>query len=91
MPHETFKEKMKDGFATGSANSMDRLSKYYIDRAESLQPVIQIGAARKVDVIFTEGVFFGSSELKKAIAKKRDEQIKNKTGNENASLIRQIN
>ena len=91
MPHQTVKEKMKDGLATGSANSMDRLSKYYIDRAESLQPVVQIGASREVDVIFTEGVFFGSSELKKSIAKKRDEQIKNKSDKAEAELIRPLN
>jgi len=36
-------------------------------------------------------VFFGSSELKKAIARKRDEAIKNKSGNADASVIRQLN
>ena len=91
IPHQDFKEKMKDGFATGASSSMDRLSKYYIDRAESLQPIVQIGAGRKVDVIFTEGVFFGSSELKKAIAKKRDELIKKESGSADASVIRQLN
>ncbi len=91
IPQQDFKEKMKDGFATGASSSMDRLSKYYIDRAESLQPIVQIGAGRKVDVIFTEGVFFGSSELKKAIARKRDEAIKSKSGNADASVIRQLN
>ena len=91
MPKQGFNEKVKDGFYSGASSSMDRLSKYYIDRAESLQPIVQIGAGRKVDVIFTEGVFFGSSELKKAIAKKRDEAIKNKSGSADASLIRQIN
>lgn len=90
MPKQGTNEKLKVGFASGASSSMDRLSKYYIDRAESLQPIVQIGAGRKVDVIFTEGVFFGSSELKKAIAKKRDEAIKNKSGNADASLIRQL-
>jgi len=91
IPQQDFKEKVKDGFTTGASSSMDRLSKYYIDRAESLQPIVQVGAGRKVDVIFTEGVFFGSSELKKAIARKRDEAIKNKSGNADASVIRQLN
>ena len=91
IPQQSFKEKMKDGFTSGASSSMDRLSKYYIDRAESLQPIVQIGAGRKVDVIFTEGVFFGSSELKKAIARKRDEAIKNKSGNADAPFIRQLN
>lgn len=91
IPQQSFKEKMKDGFTSGASSSMDRLSKYYIDRAESLQPIVQVGAGRKVDVIFTEGVFFGSSELKKAIARKRDEAIKSKSGSAGASVIRQLN
>ena len=62
------------------------LSKYYIERAESLQPVIQVGAGRKVDIIFTEGAFFGNTELKKALSKKHDERIKN----ESASLIQSL-
>lgn len=59
------KERVQDSFASGATSSLDRLSKYYIDRAESLQPVVQVGAGRKVDVIFTEGVFFGTLEIKK--------------------------
>ena len=82
-------ERLKDSFASGTTSSLDRLSKYYIDRAESLQPIIQVGAGRKVDVIFTEGVFFGTSEVKKAIAKKRDEKIRSESSN--TSLIQPIN
>jgi len=70
------KERVRESFAGGASSSLDRLSKYYIDRAESLQPIVQVGAGRKVDVIFTEGVFFGTSEIKKAISQKRDEKIK---------------
>ena len=96
IPRQSVKEKLTDGFATGSASSMDRLSKYYIDRAESLQPIVQVGAGRKVDVIFTEGVFFGNSEIKKAIAKKRDEGIRSKLSNgasndSDSSIIQRLN
>lgn len=101
LPTPSINQKVREGLSAGASNSMDRLSKYYIDRAESLQPIVQVGAGRKVDVIFTEGVFFGSSELKKAIAKKRDEAIKRKSSNadlsgtdlsgEDRSVIRQLN
>ena len=77
------KERFTNSLSSGATSSMDRLSKYYIERAEALQPIVQVGAGRKVDVIFTEGVFFGTSEIKKAIAKKRDENIKNKYSNAN--------
>jgi conjugal transfer pilus assembly protein TraB len=88
---QSFQDKLTGSLASGGNSSMDRLSKYYIDRAESLQPVVQIGAGRKVDVVFTEGVFFGNSEIKKAIARKRDEAIKNKSGNADVSVIKQLN
>ena len=80
------KEKLAGNLAGGTAASLDRLSKYYIERAEALQPVIQVGAGRKVDIIFTEGSFFGNTELKKALSKKHDERIKN----ESASLIQSL-
>lgn len=91
IKNPNLKERLGEGFAAGGASSLDRLSKYYIDRAESLQPIVQIGAGRKVDVIFTEGVFFGSSELKKAIAKKRDELIRHKSDKADPLVIRQLN
>ena len=37
-----------------AGGSMDRLSKYYIERAESIQPIIRVSSGREVDVIFTE-------------------------------------
>ena len=77
--------------SSGATSSLDRLSKYYIERAESLQPIVQVGAGRNVDVIFTEGVFFGTSEIKKAIAKKRDENIRNKSGNTSVNNINASN
>ena len=66
-------DKFKEGFGTGVNSSMDRLSKYYIDRAEQLQPVIQVNGQRIVDIVFTEGAHIGSSTVKKAILKARDE------------------
>jgi conjugal transfer pilus assembly protein TraB len=83
------KERLQTSLTEGATSSLDRLSKYYIDRAENLQPIVQIGAGRKVDIIFTEGVFFGTSEIKKEIAKKRDENIR-KTTEESANLVQKI-
>lgn len=70
-------DKLQNSMTSGATSGLDRLSKYYIDRAESLQPIVQVGAGRKIDVIFTEGVFFGTSSVKKEIAKKREEKIRN--------------
>lgn len=48
-------ENFISGMAGGASTALDRLSQYYIDRAEQLQPVIQIAAGQVVDIVFTEG------------------------------------
>lgn len=48
-------ENFISGMAGGATTALDRLSQYYIDRAEQLQPVIQIAAGQVVDIVFTEG------------------------------------
>jgi conjugal transfer pilus assembly protein TraB len=49
-------DSLKQGGIQGAGSALDKLSEYYIKRAEQLQPVIQIGAGRTVDVVFTQGV-----------------------------------
>ncbi|HUX78522.1 MAG TPA: TraB/VirB10 family protein [Alphaproteobacteria bacterium] len=61
------------GMASGATTALDRLSQYYIDRAEQLQPVIQIAAGQVVDIVFTEGTFIGSQIIKDEIKKTREE------------------
>ena len=56
----------------GTSQALDRLSGYYIDRAEQLQPVVQVGAGQYVDIIFTEGVSVGDTNVKREISKVRD-------------------
>ncbi len=68
----TFKEMMSSGVAEGAGTAMDRLSKYYIDRAEQIQPVIQIAAGRRVDIVFTEGTSIGDTVVRKILSETRD-------------------
>ncbi|WP_339042504.1 TraB/VirB10 family protein [Candidatus Lariskella endosymbiont of Hedychridium roseum] len=63
--------RLGDSFASGGDSALDNLAKYYISKAESLQPVIEIGAGRKVDVIFTVGAFFGADDTKRSIENSR--------------------
>jgi conjugal transfer pilus assembly protein TraB len=79
---EANKDKFQRGFGTGAASSMDRLSKYYIERAEKIQPVIQVGAGRIVDVVFTEGSPIGTELVKKKLEKRRQKQAKEETNYE---------
>lgn len=66
--------KFQQGFGNGMSSSMDRLSKYYIDRAESLQPVIEISAGRIIDIVFLEKALIGTSQVKQELAAVRDQQ-----------------
>lgn len=65
-------EMFTSGMAGGATTALDRLSQYYIDRAEQLQPVIQIAAGQVVDIVFTEGTFIGSQNAHAEIRNQRD-------------------
>jgi conjugal transfer pilus assembly protein TraB len=58
---------LKQGGAQGVGSALDKLSDYYIKRAEQLQPVIQIAAGRTVDIVFTHGAKIGSQSTKEQI------------------------
>ncbi|MDP3935753.1 MAG: TraB/VirB10 family protein [Alphaproteobacteria bacterium] len=55
---------LKQGGVQGVGSALDKLSDYYIKRAEQLQPVIQIAAGRTVDIVFTHGAKIGSQATK---------------------------
>lgn len=85
FPKRNESEKFKEGMMSGASGSMDRLSKYYIDRAESIQPVIQIASGRIVDVVFTEGADIGSHRVKEQlkIQQNRNREITKEIANIN--------
>lgn len=79
MAGPTMMDNFTTGMASGAATALDRLSQYYIDRAEQLQPVIQVAAGQVVDIVFTEGTELRSSDQNSSVAvlkKKNPEKIK---------------
>ena len=52
-------QQLQNGVSSGVGKTLDRLSKYYIDLAEKLFPVIEIDAGRTVEVVFTKGFSLG--------------------------------
>lgn len=50
---------LKSGAYSGAESALNQLAKYYVGRAEQLQPVIQVAAGRTVDITFTSSVPFG--------------------------------
>ncbi len=70
----------KSGFGESANNSLNKLSDYYIQRAEQIQPVIQVPAGQKVDLVFTEGVAIDKTLIRKKIAEKNDIERKDQVG-----------
>jgi conjugal transfer pilus assembly protein TraB len=67
-------ELLKHGAAKGVSGALERYADFYIKRAEQMQPVIQVQAGRTVDIVFTQGVAFGDSVVRGALAKVNDQQ-----------------
>lgn len=81
MAGPSMAENFTSGMAGGATTALDRLSQYYIDRAEQLQPVIQIAAGQVVDIVFTEGTFIGSESIRSEIEKTRDDTQNHQSSN----------
>jgi len=83
------KELFQSGFLEGTGSGMDKLSQYYINRAEQLQPVVQVPGGQVVDIVFTEAASIGDTRIKEAIAetrvKAREKIIKNAVHSEETS------
>ncbi|MCS5712826.1 TrbI/VirB10 family protein [Candidatus Berkiella aquae] len=54
---------LKSGAYSGVGEGADRLQKYFIERAEQYQPVIQVAAGREVTVVFTKGLSLDGLKL----------------------------
>ncbi len=54
------KNLLKQAGSQGIGSALDRYAKYQIERAQMLDPVIQVSAGRKVDVVFTQGIALGT-------------------------------
>jgi conjugal transfer pilus assembly protein TraB len=54
-PNEVFKQ----GAAEGIGTALDRISKWYLERADETYPVIEADAARVVDMVLTQGAEIG--------------------------------
>lgn len=70
----------RNGGLQGSSTALNKLSEYYIKRAEQLQPSIQVAAGRVVDLIFTHGVKIGDKDFRKKLAIERSLSREKKNG-----------
>ena len=65
---------LKFGAAKGASGALERYADFYIKRAEQMQPVIQVQAGRRVDIVFTQGFTFEDSAARGAMIKVNDQQ-----------------
>ena len=62
------------GAFAGGANAMDRLSNYYVKRADQYHPIVQVGAGNDVEVVFKHGFFLEPEDMNKEIIKESQPQ-----------------
>lgn len=87
----SMKQKAGNNLLEGASSSLEKVADYNIKMAESMAPVIETGTGRTVDVVFTQGVFIGDTNLKQTLAKKRNERIKKQADIESDLLINNVN
>ncbi|MBP9777446.1 MAG: TraB/VirB10 family protein [Alphaproteobacteria bacterium] len=64
------------GVSQGASNALEKYADFFINRAEQLQPVLQVAAGREVDVVFTQGTKFGDTTVRQSLSKIRNRSRK---------------
>ena len=67
-------EVFKQSAANGVGGALDKYADFYIKRAEQMQPVIQVAAGRKVDIVFTQGINWTDTQLRQVLSKTNDQK-----------------
>jgi hypothetical protein len=75
------KDRIRDSGLSGLGNAGDKIADIYLKQAESMSPVLEIPGGTKVDILFTEGVYVGSYDVREKISRVRKSQ-KEGTDNE---------
>ena len=63
--------RLKDNTFTGMGNAAEKIADYYIKQAENMSPVLLIPGGTRVDIVFTKGVYLGSTDIVQTIEKER--------------------
>lgn len=65
-------ELLKGGAGKGVGNAMEKMSDFYIKRAEQLQPVIEIEPGRVIDVVFKAGFDMNQTLYRQSLKNRQD-------------------
>lgn len=55
--HDRLEDALQSGLANGVGRAGDRLSQYYIERAEQYQPVVNLAGGTEVEIVFLQGTW----------------------------------
>ncbi len=66
--------KLKNNTLSGMGNAAEKIADYYIKQAENMSPVLLVPGGSRVDVMFTKGVYLGSTNIVKTIENERKNQ-----------------
>jgi conjugal transfer pilus assembly protein TraB len=66
--------RLKDNTLSGVGNAAEKIADYYIKQAENMSPVLLIPGGSRVDVMFTKGVYLGSTDIVRTIENERKNQ-----------------
>ena len=83
-------EMLKFGAAKGASGALEKYAEFYIKRAEQMQPVIQVQAGRRVDIVFTQGVAFENSAARGEMIKVNDQQRLSQLHNQSDSQAKPV-
>lgn len=69
-----FDGRLKDNALSGMGTAAEKIADYYIKQAENMSPVLLVPGGTRVDIVFTKGVYLGSSDVVKKIEQDRKRQ-----------------
>lgn len=69
-----FDGRLKDNTLSGIGTAAEKIADYYIKQAENMSPVLLVPGGTRVDIVFTKGVYLGSSDVVKKIEQDRKKQ-----------------
>jgi len=69
--HVNYTNMFQQGLHKGGSSAIDRLSNYYIERAEQMQPVVQISSGQNITIFFTKGTKMGHTNAQDAMERDR--------------------
>jgi conjugal transfer pilus assembly protein TraB len=70
----------------GASKAAEKLSEYYVKRAEQYHPVIQVGSGNVVTIVFKDGFYLGPDEITKQYASNQSQSRQVFNQNNTASV-----